>query len=131
MPNSQGSKTVHKTKFSIKDFISKCNQIRSSLRIWSHLLKKFLMENFIFCAVFGPSVKTSFFLLVTFPPLWTWPCSIPILNSLKIVKLPIFEIHGMPENSWKFFVVAECRKNFSQFFHLSLIWLFSDSLSLS
>ena len=38
-------------KFSIKDFFSKCNQIRSFLRIWSHLLKKSLMENFIFSAV--------------------------------------------------------------------------------
>ena len=38
-------------KFSIKDFFSKCDQIRSFLRIWSHLLKKFLMVNFIFCAV--------------------------------------------------------------------------------
>ena len=35
-------------KFFIKDFFSKCDQIRSFLRIWSHLLKKFLMENFIF-----------------------------------------------------------------------------------
>ena len=34
-------------KFSIQDFFSKCNQIR----IRSHLLKKFLMENFIFYAV--------------------------------------------------------------------------------
>ena len=31
-------------KFSIKDFFSKCDQIRSFLRIWSHLLKKSLME---------------------------------------------------------------------------------------
>ena len=30
------------------DFFTKCNQIRSLLRIWSHLLKKSLMENFIF-----------------------------------------------------------------------------------
>ena len=37
-----------KMKFSIKDFFSKCDQIRSFLRIWSYLLKKFLMENFIF-----------------------------------------------------------------------------------
>ena len=35
-------------KFSIKDFFSKCAQIRSFLRIWSHLLKKSLMENYIF-----------------------------------------------------------------------------------
>ena len=40
-----------KMKFSIKHFFSKCDHIRSFLRIWSHLLKKPLMENFIFCAV--------------------------------------------------------------------------------
>ena len=38
-------------KFSIKDFFSKCDQIRRKLRIWSHLLKKSLIESFIFCAV--------------------------------------------------------------------------------
>ena len=38
-------------KFSIKDFFSKRDQIRSCLRIWSHLPKKSLMKNFIFCAV--------------------------------------------------------------------------------
>ena len=45
--------TAQKMKFSIKDFFSKCDQIRSFMRIWSHLLEKFLMENFIFCAVFS------------------------------------------------------------------------------
>ena len=40
-------------KFSNKDFSSQLGQIRSFLRIWSHLLKKFLMENFIFvCSVY-------------------------------------------------------------------------------
>ena len=43
--------TAQKTKFSIKDFFSKCDQIRRKMRIWSHLLKKSLMENLIFCAV--------------------------------------------------------------------------------
>ena len=32
----------------MKDFISKSDQIRSFLRIWSHLLNKSLMENFFF-----------------------------------------------------------------------------------
>ena len=32
--------TGQKMKFSIKDFSSKCNQIRRELRIWWHLLKK-------------------------------------------------------------------------------------------
>ena len=40
--------TAQKMKFSIKDFFSKCDQIRRKLRIWSHLLKKSLMENSIF-----------------------------------------------------------------------------------
>ena len=43
--------TAQKMKFSIKDFLSKCDQIHRKLRIWSYLLKKFLIENFIFCAV--------------------------------------------------------------------------------
>ena len=49
------SKTSHphctKNEVSIKDFSSKCDQILRKLRIWSHLLKKPLMKNFIFCAV--------------------------------------------------------------------------------
>ena len=42
--------TVQKMKFSIKDFLGKCDQIRRKLLIWSHLLNKSSMENFIFCA---------------------------------------------------------------------------------
>ena len=38
--------TAQKMKFSIKDYFSKYEQIRS-------LLKKSLMENFIFCAVYN------------------------------------------------------------------------------
>ena len=38
-------------KFSMKNFFSKCDQIGSFLQIWSHLLKKSLMENFISYAV--------------------------------------------------------------------------------
>ena len=43
--------TAQKTKFSIKDFFSKCDQIHRKLRVWSHLQIKSLMENFMFCAV--------------------------------------------------------------------------------
>ena len=38
---------AQKMKISTEDF-------SSFLRIWSHLLKKFLTENFIFCAVIAP-----------------------------------------------------------------------------
>ena len=44
-------------KFSIKYFFSKCDQIRNCLRIWSHLLKKSFMENFIFCVVILWEIK--------------------------------------------------------------------------
>ena len=40
--------TTQNMKFSIKDFFNKCDQICNFLRIWSHLMKKSLIENFIF-----------------------------------------------------------------------------------
>ena len=43
--------TAQNIKFSIKDFFSNCDQIRSFMWNWSHLLKRSFMENFIFCAV--------------------------------------------------------------------------------
>ena len=42
---------AQKLKFSIKNFFSKCDQIHTKLQIWSLLLEKSLMENFIFWAV--------------------------------------------------------------------------------
>ena len=53
-------------KFSIKDFFSKCDQIRSKLRIWSHLLKKFLMENFVFCVVYRKTARYFFLVIQRF-----------------------------------------------------------------
>ena len=55
--------TIHSTKnavfcvVTIKDFFGKYDQIRSFLRIWSHLLKKSLMENLIFCAVISSLIE--------------------------------------------------------------------------
>ena len=46
-------------KFSTKDFFSRCDQIRRKLRIWSHLLKKVLMENLIVCAVHFRYMRSS------------------------------------------------------------------------
>ena len=45
--------TAQNLEFSIKNFISKCDQICRKLRVWSHLLKKSLMENFTFRAASG------------------------------------------------------------------------------
>ena len=57
----QSCYTAQKMKFSIKDFFSKCDQIRGKMGISSHLLKKSLMENFNFCALLQPLMKNEFF----------------------------------------------------------------------
>ena len=42
---------VNQLKINILYVFSKCDQIGRKMWIWSHLLKKSLMENFVFCAV--------------------------------------------------------------------------------
>ena len=55
--------TAQSMKLSMKGFFSKCDQIRNFLRIWSLLLKKSLMENFIFCLVLALRLKTFLYFL--------------------------------------------------------------------
>ena len=63
---------AQKMTFPIMDFSSKCNQISSFLRIWSHLLNKSLMENFFFlyttitsrCPFFMPGNKREHLVLM-------------------------------------------------------------------
>ena len=43
--------TAKEMKFSLIDFFSKCDQMHIFQRIWLRLLKKSLMENFLFCEV--------------------------------------------------------------------------------
>ena len=76
-----GSIYAQKIKFSIKGFLSKCDQIRSFLQIWKRLLERFLMENFICCAVlhdFGGKY------------LYLWPIS----QSFKISYLIATSVSG-------------------------------------
>ena len=54
---SGSSYTAQKIKFSIKYFFSKCDQMHRKLRIWSHLLKKSLVENFIFVQYSYPDLN--------------------------------------------------------------------------
>ena len=97
--------TAQKMKFSIKDFFSKCDQIRSFMRIWSQLLEKFLMENFVFSAVFsfinltpvnqkinleshyldhkGKKAKTSF--PMDLQTIYGWMCCIILVGNLEFV----------------------------------------------
>ena len=48
--------TAEKMKFPIKDFFSKCDQIRRKLRIWLDLLKESLTENFIFSGAYPAAI---------------------------------------------------------------------------
>ena len=53
-------------KFFTKDFVSKCDKKCRKLQRWSHLLKKFLMENFIFSCRDNVTLAPSIVCLVFF-----------------------------------------------------------------
>ena len=73
----QTANPLHKKmKFSIKDFFRKCDYIHRKLRTWSHVLKKSLMENFIFCAVTRSSLALP---------------NILKLNTLRLFKKHMFK----------------------------------------
>ena len=75
-------------KFPIKDFFSKCDQIRRKLRIWSHLLKKSVMKNFIFCAVVISNITIKAFL-------------IRVVTSVRIFKLRVSTFFTLPSTPMK------------------------------
>ena len=72
-------------KFYIKDFFSKCDQIHRKLPIWSYLLKKSLMENFIFYAV----------LIKEKPGKEKFRKNFPVKNFLQVFSGPYFSIFGL------------------------------------
>ena len=82
--------------FSIKDFFSKCDQIRRKLRIWLHLLRKFLMENFIFYVVHFlmtlsdrlPTTMASFLTKINKPEIF--------FHILKILDNALFSVEVIP-----------------------------------
>ena len=106
----EGILTVQTIKFLIKNFFSKCDPIRSFLRIWSHLLKMSLMQNFIFCTMSG-SQMTSFFVQCLVHKwrialhrhhwrysgafIWRWIIKIPEMRSIASVFLWI--LPNIPE----------------------------------
>ena len=72
---------AQKLKFSITDFFCECDQIRRNLRIWSHLLKKSVMENFSFCAM-----------LITYKK--------GIFLTIRVAKSPFISIHFNTASPW-------------------------------
>ena len=72
--------TAQKMKFSIKDFFSKCDQIRRKLRIWSHLLKKPLMKKLHFlCSGTESLIKAHVFCrqVSAFSSVFSFPSVVP------------------------------------------------------
>ena len=88
--------TARKIKFSIEDFCSKCDQIRRNVQIWSHLLQKSLMENFIFCAVLESDFWQVFYkkklLLKTFTKFkGKYLCCSLFLTKLRLFSLQLYQ----------------------------------------
>ena len=73
---SDANVTAQKVKFSINDFFSKCDQIFRKLRIWSCLLKKSWIANFIF-------LSSACLTLV-----------LPLLDGSKFFELLVQHYHG-------------------------------------
>ena len=108
--------TTLKMKFSITDFVSKCDQIRRKLRIWTHILKKSVMENFIFCAVIHSSYLMSstrgtyvwYFVLASKSHRWSlksfdnkFTCLIQWLIYFKDNYLFVKYRHGWKRQKWR------------------------------
>ena len=89
-------------KFSVKDFFSKSDQIRSSLRVWSHLLKKSLTENL--CAVFAKRRE------------WMWMLSKFFVSTAFITKCGKITSLTLFGSFWKNLLQRGTnRKNFTNF----------------
>ena len=67
---------------------SKCDQIRKKLQIWSHLMNKSLMGNFIFCAVSLFKHWSLLLLLTYFWPMFLFYCSWKLQNIKDFLMLP-------------------------------------------
>ena len=80
--------TAQKMKFFITDSFSKRDQICCFLRIWSHLLKKYLMENFIFvqCQFIIPWLPEK--------ESWKMETSLQLQLSVKLWLIRIFGSHN-------------------------------------
>ena len=103
--------TSQKMKFSMKDFFSKCDEIRSFMWMWSHLLKKSLRENFIFCAVIPVFKNTSLWLLLAGKHL-CWSLFL-ILSIAKCLRARILKNICERLLLWKY--VQETEKNWDLF----------------
>ena len=94
--------TAKKMKFSIKDFLSKCDQITFTFTIT--ITEKSLMENFIFCAVLSGPTKR-------FLNGYSYNY---LTNKFKIISLPLLK-----RQSISLWIVKAC-------FHSSILVKYSN-----
>ena len=125
---------TQKMRFSIKDFFRKCDQIRRELRIWSHLLKKCLIENFIFFSVFVTEIWSI---------LTLWEGFLIITQNNEAIVFQGFQ-HSCQLSCllvacyWRYkpYIAAKARfhRNFLNFFYdaqcFILIWLFKINIKI-
>ena len=88
-------------KSSIKDFFSQCDQIRRTLQILSHLLKKSLTKNFFFFAAL-PNKCT----LINVSKIVLYVLKV-VLGSLSLFtrRSWYFNLYNLGKNIWMFFYV--------------------------
>ena len=93
--------TAQKLKFSIKDFLSKCDQIHRFLRIWSYLVKKILMENLLhfLCSVGAthPSRNSNDLVCIVFFKRKIWCINTKRLHSnvTNVLTLSFMKIYAL------------------------------------
>ena len=102
--------TAQKMKFSVKHLFSKDDQIRRKLRIWSHLLKKSLMENFILCAVDVPLYKEGRSSSNEHPPSCFMPlksitfATVSYLQQIVSLSMGILLYPSRQKSVWKYYL---------------------------
>ena len=98
--------TAQKSKFSMKDFFSKCDQIHRKLQIWSHLLEKSSMENLIFCTVFGKTSTASYFGVIMLLSKCFW-CQystfVKLILCFKLYNFIIYKMSGLSFGFWSIY----------------------------
>ena len=119
--------TKQKVKFFIKDFLSKCDKICKKLRIWSYLLKKSLIENFIFFGVFAIETSETF---LTVMGHISWAIrSIRQFGELFYVEFG-FWIWSLREKVYPVIIMLFFKwviPGFPQVFWLTLMWVGGNS----
>ena len=112
---STRAQSLHKKRSFPWRIYSECDQIRSFLRIWTHLLKKSLMENFILFAVKIPDSKNE----ANYSQ-YKFPCTSSITKCWKeLEKLISFLKSFYPSASKGLHLHSNPSQNFS------LIWFFN------